>query len=128
MPVSFANPALLLGALAAVLPVVIHLLSRRRVRRLPFSDLRFLREVQTRQSRSLGIRRWLLLLLRVLALLCIALAVARPHWGGLAPSGGGGRSVLFVLDASASMATQQGDRTRFAAAVELCRFFFFFFR
>jgi len=120
MPVSFANPALLLGALAAVLPVVIHLLSRRRVRRLPFSDLRFLREVQTRQSRSLGIRRWLLLLLRVLALLCIALAVARPHWGGLAPSGGGGRSVLFVLDASASMATQQGDRTRFAAAVELC--------
>ena len=121
MPLSFVNPGLLLGALTAALPVVIHFLSRRRVRKLPFSDLRFLREAQTYQSRSLGLRRWLLLLLRVLALLCIALAVARPHWGGLAPGGSSSRSVLFVIDASASMSTQQDEGTRFAEAVRLCR-------
>lgn len=117
MPLSFANPALLFGSLAAALPVVIHLISRRRVRRQPFSDLRFLGAVQSQQSRSLGLRRWLLLLLRVLALLLIALAAAQPRWGGLAASGRGARSVLFVLDASASMQTQQQESTRFDVAL-----------
>ncbi len=74
MPLVFANPALLLGALAAAVPVIIHFLSRRKVQRKKFSDLRFLDEVQAKQARSLGIRRWLLLLLRVLAILLIALA------------------------------------------------------
>jgi Aerotolerance regulator N-terminal/von Willebrand factor type A domain len=116
MPLSFANPALLFGALAAALPVIIHLISRRKVRRQQFSDLRFLDEVQSHQSRSLGIKRWLLLLLRVLALLCIALAVAQPRWGGLAASGRGARSVLFVIDASASMKSEFEGETRFGVA------------
>jgi hypothetical protein len=120
MPVTFGNPALLLGMLAAALPVLIHFLSRRRVRRIAFSDLRFLRDAQTRQARSLGIRRWLLLLLRVLAILCVALAMARPQWGGLAPGPAGARAVLFILDASASMGTQGRDGTRLDEATREC--------
>jgi hypothetical protein len=116
MPLSFMNPALLFGALASALPVIIHFLSRRRVRRRMFSDLRFLDEVQARQARSLGIRRWLLLALRVLAILLVALAAAGPRWGGIGPVGGT-RSVLMVLDVSASMNTQLGEGTRLTAAV-----------
>jgi len=118
MPISFGNPGLLFGAAAAALPLIIHFLSRRRVRRRPFSDLRFLAEVRAHRSRSLGLRRWLLLLLRMLALLLIALAAAAPRWGGLA--GGGGRAVLCILDTSASMSTQQADGTRLDAAVAAC--------
>jgi hypothetical protein len=118
MPLSFLNPGLLFGLLAAALPVIIHFLSRRRTRRVAFSDLRFLQEEESHQARRRGVQRWLLLLLRVLIVALLALAAARPHWGGL--PGGGGRSVLFVLDASASMQAQQEDgRTRFAAAVDL---------
>lgn len=115
MPLSFANPALLFGALAATLPVIIHFLSRRKVRREKFSDLRFLTEVQARQTRRLSTRRWLLLLLRVLAVLLLTFAVAGPRWGGL---GGGlaGHSVLMVLDTSASMGTQEEDGTRLQQA------------
>lgn len=118
MPLIFTNPALLLGALAGAVPVIIHFLSRRRVQRRKFSDLRFLDEVQARQARSLGIRRWLLLLLRVLAIVLIALGVAGPRWGGIMAAGSGARSVLFVLDTSASMATQSGQGTRLEQALQ----------
>jgi hypothetical protein len=117
MPLSFLNPGLLFGLLAAAVPIVIHFLSRRRTRRVEFSDLRFLQEQEAQQARRRGIQRWLLLLLRVLIVCLLALAAARPHWGGLP---GGGRSVLFVIDASASMQAQEADgRTRFDAAVTL---------
>ena len=117
MPISFLNPAFLFGALAAALPIVLHLLNRRRVRDIRFSDLRFLEEVQVQRSRSLGLRRLLLLLLRVLAILLIVLAVARPRLAGLAPRDAGRVSVLVILDASASMQTAGEQRTRFAEAV-----------
>ncbi len=117
MPLSFVNPALLFGALASALPVIIHFLSRRRVQRRQFSDLRFLTEVQARQTRRLSVRRLLLLLLRVLAILLLVLGVAGPRWGGL----GGGlaeHSVLLVLDTSASMGTQEDQGTRMEQAVK----------
>ncbi len=120
MPLSFVNPALLFGGLAAALPVIIHFLSRRKVQREKFSDLRFLSEVQARQTRRLTMRRLLLLLLRVLAILLLTLAVAGPRWGGL---GGGlaGHSVLMVIDTSASMGTQEESGTRLEQAVADCR-------
>jgi len=118
MPVTFLNPGLLLGAAAAAVPIVLHLLNRRRVREIRFSDLRFLEEVQVQRSRSLGLHRLLLLLLRVLAILLIALAVARPRLAGLAPGEAGDVSMLVVLDASASMQTAGEAGTRFAAAVD----------
>jgi hypothetical protein len=121
MPVVFSNPALLLGALAAGVPVLIHFLSLRKVRQQPFSDLRFLTEVQSRQARSLGVRRWLLLLMRVLAILLIALAVAGPRWGGMVTAGQGSRSLLFVIDTSASMNTQTDRGARLDQALEICR-------
>jgi hypothetical protein len=106
----------LLGALTAAIPIIIHFLSRRRIRRQPFSDLRFLQEVQARQSRRISMRSLLLLLLRVLAILCVVLAVARPHLGGLAPARNASRAMLFILDASASMQTQHDGGTRFGMA------------
>jgi hypothetical protein len=119
MPLSFLNPALLFGTAAAALPIIIHFLSRRRVQRRKFSDLRFLDEVQSRQARSLGIRRWLLLLLRVLAILLVALAAAGPRWGGVGNSSGD-RSVLFIIDTSASMGTQMDEGTRLDEALRAC--------
>jgi len=119
LPISFLNPGLLFGAAAAAVPLILHLLRNRRVRRVPFGDLRFLREVEVRRSRTSGLRRWLLLLLRMLAILLLVTAAARPRLGGLAPAAGERVSLLVILDASASMQTSDREgRTRFDEALD----------
>ena len=81
----FLNPIALVGLVAALVPLAIHLLHRGRSRSRPFSNLDFLRAVHQRRMRSIQLRQWLVLLLRTLAVGLIAAALARPtyraDWG-----------------------------------------------
>jgi hypothetical protein len=75
---TFLNPLYLLGLTAAAIPIVIHLLTRKRPRRIEFSSVAFLREVNVAQLRRFRLRELLLLALRVLAIALLALALSRP--------------------------------------------------
>ncbi|MBD3320577.1 MAG: hypothetical protein GF350_05710 [Chitinivibrionales bacterium] len=59
-------------------PVIIHLLNRKRTVRLDFSSLRFFRETAVKASRRRKIRHWLLLLVRMLIIAVIAVIFSRP--------------------------------------------------
>ena len=74
----FLNSTILLAAAAALIPLIIHLFSRRRVKIVPFSSLRHLKAMQRRQVRRLRIRQLLLLIIRMLIILAVVLAFARP--------------------------------------------------
>ncbi len=101
---SFLNPLFLFGLLAAAIPVLIHLFTRRRPREVRFPSLAFLTEVNQSEIRRLRIKQWLLLLLRTLAVACIALAMARPALrGGASGHGGAASTVVVLLDDSGSM-------------------------
>ena len=66
-------------AITAVgLPLIIHLLNLRRPQRVKFSTLAFFKELQKTTIRKIRIKRYLLLLLRLLAIACLALVLARP--------------------------------------------------
>ena len=106
MNLVFLNSAFLLAVSAAVLPLVIHLISRRRVEIVEFSSIRFLKELERKKIRRVKLRQIALLIVRTLIILAIALAAARPTLSGpLAAGAGRARtSVAIVLDASASMA------------------------
>ena len=68
---------------------------------MPFSDIRFLQRAPLLQARRRRIREWLLLALRIAALLLLALAFARPFFDA---TGLAGRPVTIVaLDRSFSM-------------------------
>lgn len=67
-----------MGLAAALIPLAIHLLHRGKPRVVPFSNLAFLRELHQSRMRSVRLRQWIVLLLRMLALICLALAFARP--------------------------------------------------
>jgi hypothetical protein len=107
---SFFHPlALLIGGALIGLPVAVHLLTRPRPVRFPFSALRFL-DTALRQRRFFArLRDAVVLTLRTLALVAIAAAFARPllH-GALLPAGGNVNRRVVILDVSGSMNARKG--------------------
>jgi hypothetical protein len=99
---TFAAPGLLAaGALAIALPVLIHLLFRRRKRPVPWAAMSILREAIRRTERRRRIERWVLLALRCLLVACVAAAVAEPLWRGADAATGSAASAIdavIVLD------------------------------
>lgn len=109
---NFLNPLFLVGLAGAAVPLLIHLLTRRRPRRREFSSIEFLREARVVEMRRFRLREWLLLALRMLAVACLALALARPVWRGAAAAGGA-TAVVLLLDQSLSMRAREGEGTLF---------------
>jgi len=120
----FQNPALALGALAALVPLVIHLLNRRRHRPLAFGALRFVLAAYRRTRRRAQMENWLLLALRMLAVALLAFALARPFSaadGPLALLAEERRDVVLILDASASTGYRENVASVFETIVERAR-------
>ncbi len=103
---TFLNPLFLLGLAAAAIPLIIHLFNFRRPRKIDFSSLAFLKELQKSTMQRVRIKQILLLILRTLAIACLALASARPTlMGGLGGALGkrASTSMAIVIDNSRSM-------------------------
>jgi hypothetical protein len=110
---SFLNGLFLAGAAAAAVPIIIHLVQRRRVQRVVFGSVRFLRKMSQRVVRRRRFTELLLILLRTLALALLAVAFARPFfWKPTRRAGAstvlGERAVLLLIDNSYSM--RESDR------------------
>jgi hypothetical protein len=107
---SFLAPLYLALASAIAVPLLIHLMRRRIGQRVEFPAARYLARAERENSRTLRIRNLLLMLLRVLALLAIAVAAARPiaRWvgAGHAPS-----AIAIVVDNSLSSAVVVNGHT-----------------
>ena len=115
---SFLQWTFLLGALAVAGPVLAHLLSKPRFRRVPFTMLRFLRSGQRESQSRRKLRDLLVLLLRCAIITLIAVLFARPMLHRQ-ERGGEQRSLIHVaLDDSMSMSYRDGSRTLFARMIE----------
>ena len=122
MSVFFLYPVFLFGLAAATLPVLIHLLNRRKLRRIRFPAVRFILLSQKRISRSYRLRHWILLALRTLAIVLLALLLANPIFqtGAGLFAGGGPVALVVLLDNSLSM-TWSGDGNGFRQAKDAAR-------
>ena len=110
LSVTFLNQFMLWGLLAASIPVIIHLLNRRRHKTIQWAAMQFLLKA-TRESRGKKkLRHFLILACRTLGIAALAFAAARPIVSGLLGWGGGSIDlVVLVLDRSASMEARPGD-------------------
>lgn len=115
MNLFFSNPLFWLMAAAAV-PLLVHLFARSRPREREFSSLIFLRKVVKRHVRLRRPKDWLLLAVRTLAAACLAAAFLLPYMAGRSMEEQGSRSVILIVDRSASMSAADGQESRISKA------------
>ena len=118
---AFAAPWMLWGLAGASLPIILHLLNRRRYREIHWAAMRFLLAAARKNQRRVRVEHWLLLLVRTLILVFLALAMARPalEAAGVLGALGGRRHWVLALDGSMSMGHLNAGETRFDRAREL---------
>ena len=113
--ISFLSPLFLVAAAAAVVPILLHLFHRKTEVVIDFPAVRLLSRAPVQQHRRRRLRELLLLLLRVTALVLLALSFARPYFAGAVAPESAPLTVIAV-DMSLSMsAPGQIDRARDAA-------------
>src|SRR5580658_4751502 len=119
---TFLSPLLIWGTLLGAIPIIIHLLNRRRFRRVEWAPMYYLRLTIQRNRRRIQFEQLLLLLLRIALIVILFFYLARPL---LNPTGletwlgsGGRTSQVVLIDDSLSMGYSSGDSTAFSRAKE----------
>lgn len=107
--IGFLYPALLLAAAAAAVPIILHLIRRREIRRVIFPAIRYLRQAEQRHARRLRLRHLLLLAARVLIILLAAIAAAGPLVGRGGAEDHPPTALAIVVDESQSTAQLLGE-------------------
>ncbi len=112
----FKHPELLWGLLLLLIPIIIHLFQLRRFKKTPFTNVAMLQKVVSESRKSSTLKKWLLLLTRLLLLACIVLAFAQPFSAketALKPE-----EIVIYVDNSFSMQAQQNGQSLFKKAVQ----------
>lgn len=120
---TFLNSGLLWGTLLGAIPIIIHLLNRRRFRRVEWAPMRYLKLTIQRNRRRIQIEQLLLLLVRIALPVLLFLFLARPlvnptgleNWLG----GAGRVSHVLLVDDSLSMGYTEGGPPAFHRAREV---------
>src|SRR5262249_36952249 len=115
---SFLKPIMLAGLASSAVPIIIHLLNRRKFQKVVWAAMRFLRISVEQNQRRMRIEDMILLALRCLLLILLALALARPAILSNASDVFGQSKVtgVILLDNSYSMGVSDGTQTRFDKA------------
>ena len=120
----FLNPAVLLGLLAATIPIIIHLFNLRKLKKIEFSTLAFLKELQKNKIRKIKLKQWILLALRVLIILFVVLAFARPTLQSIQIGGttsAAKTTAIFILDDTFSMSVVDQKGSYFNQGKEIIK-------
>ncbi len=120
MGLTFVTPLILAGAALVAVPIVLHLIMRRQPKHLLFPALRFIQQREEANRRKLQLRHLLLLLMRCLAILLLALALARPSLksAGMLGDQEAPIAAALVFDTSVRMEYKHENKTRLEVAQE----------
>src|SRR5262245_24142547 len=111
---TFLNPILAMTGLACIaIPIIIHILMRRRRRPIQWAAMKFLMEAYRRQRRRMNLEQLLLLASRCLLVALLALALGKPVLGAMGLLSQGPRTLYILIDKSlAYSATRAGEAER----------------
>lgn len=119
---TFLNGALVWGAAAFSIPLIIHILNRSRFRTIEWGAMHLLEAVIKVNHRRFRIEQLILLLIRCAIPILLAICLARPVLTGSNPlEGDAPVSLVVLLDTSYSMDTRDQNGTRFDEAAQAAR-------
>lgn len=98
----FAKPELLFLLLAVLIPIIIHLFHFRKFQIEPFTNVDFLKKINIKTRKSSKLRKWLVLILRTLAVGSIIIAFSQPFKSDLVDRNLD-NEIIFYIDNSFSM-------------------------
>lgn len=117
LPFGFVNGALLAGAFALAIPIIIHLFHKSRFQIVKWGAMHLLEKVIRTNQRRIKIEQIILLIIRAAIPLILALCMARPVWKGVRKLMGETRtSTIILLDNSYSMAASRAGTSNFSLA------------
>ena len=102
---TFLNPLLLWGLAAVSIPILIHIFNLKRTKKIEFSTLMFLKEIQQSKYKKIKLKQLLILLCRIAFIIFLVMMFAKPFDKGFlgTPGEKAKSSVLIILDDSFSM-------------------------
>lgn len=98
----FAKPELLFLLLAILIPIIIHLFHFRKFQIEPFTNVAFLKKINIKTRKSSKLKKWLVLILRTLAVGSIIIAFSQPFKSDLVDRNLD-NEIIFYIDNSFSM-------------------------
>ncbi|MBM4065070.1 MAG: VWA domain-containing protein [Planctomycetes bacterium] len=117
--ISFLNPILLFGILGAIIPIIIHLINKKKAISHKFAAIDFILQTNKRISVKFKLRQLILLILRASLLAFLAMALARPfvkNFIGGMPEKDVPTSNVIILDDSYSMQYSDNHESFFISA------------
>ncbi len=97
----FKHPEILYALFLLLIPIIVHLFQLRRFEKVPFTNVKFLKQVELQTRKSSKLKKFLILCTRLLALAGLILAFAQPYLSNLKKEDV--QSTYIYLDNSYSM-------------------------
>ncbi len=117
LPISLLNGALIVGAAAFAIPIIIHLFHKSRFQVVKWGAMHLLETVIRVNQRRIKLEQLILLLVRAALPALLALMMARPIWIGAQKLLGNAKtSTIVLLDNSYSMQASRAGQSNFSIA------------
>ncbi|TKD66174.1 BatA domain-containing protein [Flavobacterium sp. ASW18X] len=112
----FKYPELLWGLLLLIIPILIHLFQLRKFKKTAFTNVAMLQKVQANSRKSNLLKKWLLLVTRLLLLGCLVIAFAQPFLASKKAMTT--QEIVVYIDNSFSMQAKDGNISLLEKAVQ----------
>lgn len=112
----FKYPEIFWALFLLLIPIIVHLIQLRKFRKTPFTNVRLLQKVTAQSSKTRSLKRWLLLLSRLLLLSMLILAFSGPYLAKKDVEKS--KETIIYLDNSFSMQAKSTDRSLLENAIQ----------
>ncbi len=110
----FKQPEILYALLLLIIPIIVHLFQLQRFVKVPFTNVKFLKQLKLETRKSSRLKKWLILATRLLAFAAIIFAFSQPFFSDSKKNTNYTTTIYLDNSLSMQLKTQQGELLKMA--------------